>query len=132
VLSKGKIPKNVAIKKTAAPVITAENMDQHIFETEFDRFLRNALSSGDYKLAVRIYYLKIIKSLAEHKLIKWKKDKTNATYLREMRQHNLYEEFRNLTAMYEKIWFGDIMFTESDFGVLKPTLDDSINKFNKG
>jgi hypothetical protein len=101
--------------------ITLGNLDDYILETDLERFLREAVEAGDFPLAVRIYYLQIIKSLSERSSIAWSREKTNRDYLREMREHRLGQPFREATREYERIWYGNQHLSASAFARLEPT-----------
>jgi hypothetical protein len=100
--------------------ITLGNLDDYIHETDLERFLREAVAAGDFPLAVRIYYLQIIKSLSERGSILWSKEKTNRDYLREMREHRLGQPFREATRDYERVWYGNQHLSASGFARLEP------------
>ncbi|MGK0363428.1 MAG: hypothetical protein ACI85O_000473 [Saprospiraceae bacterium] len=102
-LVKDGLPNNEKVEKT---VITLENIEDNIHETDLERFIREAKEKGDYALAMRLYYLSIIKELSLKKLIKWKRDKTNGEYLRELRSSNFFTEFNEVTNIFERIWYG--------------------------
>ncbi len=102
-LIKDGLPDN---KKTEKTAITLENIEENIHETDLERFIREAKEKGDYALAMRLYYLSVIKELSLKKLIKWKRDKTNGEYLRELRGSNFFTEFNEVTNIFERIWYG--------------------------
>lgn len=103
-------------KKIAATgPITLDNIEEHLHETDLDAFLRDALKNKQYNLAIRLYYLSVLKSLSNQELILWKKDKTNKAYLREMSSHTLYNDFREATLIYENAWYGDGVVSETAF-----------------
>ena len=84
---------------------------EDIKELEIDRLLREAISSGNYRLVVRIYFLGLLQKLDEDHLIKWKKDKTNQDYLSELFSKTIhFEEVKRLTIAYEQVWYGDHNF----------------------
>jgi hypothetical protein len=79
-----------------------------IKELEIDRLLREAMAATNYRLAIRICYLGLLKKLDEDGFIIWKKDKTNRDYLTELYlKARYYEEVRQLTSVYELVWYGD-------------------------
>ena len=80
---------------------------EDIKELEVDRLLREALSTGNYRLAVRIYFLGLLQKLDEDGLIRWKKDKTNRDYLTELFSNDYFDDVRRLTMAYELVWYGD-------------------------
>ncbi len=98
-------------KVTPKTKVTAEILErleeEQIEESELERLLRLVLEQKDYKIAVRIHYLMLITRLRELHWIKWKKDKTNAQYVREMRSQPSHKNFRSLTRIFERVWYGD-------------------------
>ena len=96
---------NRKIQKSELPDVSAPIAD--IQELETDRLLREALASGNYRLAIRIYFLGLLKKLDENGTIVWKKDKTNRDYLSELfPKVNYFEDVKSLTRAYEKVWYG--------------------------
>lgn len=70
--------------------------------------LQQTLADGNFKLAVRLYYLGLLKKLNEAEIIVWKKDKTNHDYLTEIFSRDFfYDEIKALTRAYEEVWYGD-------------------------
>ncbi|MFK7809673.1 MAG: DUF4129 domain-containing protein [Saprospiraceae bacterium] len=108
--------------------ISIENIEANIHESDLDRHIREALQEKNYTLAVRLYYLAIIKELSLNKLIKWKRDKTNRDYLREVKSTNLFNPYRNATRIFERVFYGDIKLEEQDFKALRPSFDDLLNQ----
>ncbi len=107
-------PRNRQIARDGVE-ITLNNLDDYLHETDLDRFLREALAQGNYPLAVRLYYLQIIKNLSEKNAIKWSREKTNRDYQRELRGHRLAEPFREATRMYERVWYGNQALTAEGY-----------------
>jgi hypothetical protein len=68
--------------------------------------LEKAIRMGEYKVAFRMYFLLILQLLANKGIIKWRKDKTNREYVRELRQQTYLPQFMSAVLMYEKAWFG--------------------------
>ena len=102
--------------------ITLENLEEHIEEAEIDRFIQQAINSKDFKLAIRLHYLAIIKALASRRFIKWKRDKTNGDYLREVSASVFFDRFQNATLAFERAWYGDKALDQSAFQELQPGL----------
>ena len=101
-------------------IITPENVDAYIHETDLERFLREAMAAGNYPLCIRLYYLQVIKVLSEKEAIKWSREKTNRDYLREMRQHPLLQEFREATRSFERVWYGNEPLDAVGYALLEP------------
>lgn len=90
--------------------------------------LDKAIQNKQYKLATRLYYLLLIKKIADKQLIKWSKEKTNRTYITELRNYTHLEDFKKTTYLYEKAWFGKDDVTEESFNEFRPLFDELIQK----
>lgn len=101
-------------------IITIDNVDAYIHETDLERFLREALEAGNYSLAVRLYYLQTIKLLSEKGAIQWAREKTNRDYLRETRDYRLGKEFREATRTFERVWYGNEALDAAGFAAVEP------------
>jgi hypothetical protein len=112
-------PRNRVISRDGTE-ITLANLEEYIHETDLDRFLREALASSNWPLAVRLYFLQIIKKLSEKEAIVWSKEKTNRDYLREMRSHRLSTHFLDATHQFEQVWYGNQPITVEAFAQLEP------------
>lgn len=91
--------------------------DEDIHETDLEALLNKALNNKDYRLAIRYYYLSIIKTLSNKKLIDYHKDKTNSEYLFEIENLTTRSEFSYLTYVYTYIWYGDFPIDEANFKI---------------
>ncbi len=120
-------------RRVYAPSVTIdlEHIEEDLQNAEFDAFIQQAITKKQFTLAIRLYYLAIIKELNITGAIKWKKDKTNSAYIREMRQHKLIEPFRRITNIFERVWYGDAAFEEADFYSLQPVFQDVLKESKK-
>jgi hypothetical protein len=117
----GASKKKIKPADIAAPV---ENID----ELDIEGLLRDALASGDLRLAVRVHYLLLLKKLNEVGLIAWKKDKTNRDYLSELYGRNAcYDDVRELTLAYELVWYGERSVSSDSFQKLNGEFE-SVNR----
>ena len=116
-----------------APTITeiTSDLDERPMESDLDTYLRQALESGNYKLAIRIYYLMILRSLQEKRYIQWKKEKTNHDYLRELHKHPEITKLSNSTLIFEYVWYGDAPIGEHEFQSVQPGFRSLIDQINK-
>ena len=97
---------------------------EDIQEINFDKRIAEEVNRRDFRKAVRLYFLKIIKELNQQNLISWKLDKTNSDYLKELHSSNYYNQFYELSRLYEYIWYGDFKLDEANFLIV-------IQKFNQ-
>jgi hypothetical protein len=77
--------------------------------------IEDALSKKDYRKAVRLHFLKLLKQLTDNNLIKWQIDKTNNDYSMELANSKYNSKFNELSLMYEYIWYGDFSLDETNF-----------------
>lgn len=102
---------------------TIEDAEDNLLETDLQRFLKEALAKGDYKMAIRVYYLEILKQLSLKKQIKWQRDKTNNEYLREMRKQDHFKDFRSVTRTFERAWYGDATIGKDVYAEISPEFE---------
>ena len=89
--------------------------DEDIHETDIDGLLQKAIDNKDYRLAIRYYYLSVLKTLSNKKLIDYHKDKTNSEYLFEIEDTNTRKHFSYLSYVYSYIWYGEFPIDETNF-----------------
>ena len=63
------------------------------------------------------------------KWIKWKKDKTNRDYIRELSTTDWHSNFRSVTIMFEKVWYGKKELGGMDFrSSVQPQLQNMLKE----
>jgi hypothetical protein len=98
---------NPTVKRGASPSTNAEDIHD-ITDLDTESLLREAHLAGNYRLAIRLYFLHLLKKLNENGTIAWAKDKTNRDYLSELFSKQYYfDEIRMLTLAYERVWYGE-------------------------
>ncbi len=84
-----------------------ENINPEIIEkSQLETDLEKAIAAKDYRSAVRIYYILLLKALISKGHIKWVRRKTNTHYLAEMTTNKEFENFNKAVNMYEWTWYG--------------------------
>ncbi len=124
-------PRNRIISRDGVE-ITVDNLDQYIHETDLEKFLREAIAQGNYSLAIRLYYLQVIKDLSAKNAIRWSREKTNRDYQREMRSHRLAEPFRQATLAFEEVWYGNQALDAAAYGRLEPAFKGLLGEIGGG
>lgn len=99
-------------------------------KTELERRLEEALGRGDYREAVRIYFIFIIKDLSDKNWIKWEKRKTNISYLIEMRSRPQYDLFNRSISVFEVVWYGNYAIDQKSFEEVEPTFKQLLNSIH--
>jgi hypothetical protein len=80
---------------------------ENIHDINFDGEIDNAIANRNYRLAVRLLYLRSLKQLSDAHLIHWQIEKTNTSYLTELADTEYRQLFGLLTTQFEYIWYGD-------------------------
>jgi hypothetical protein len=108
-------------------VFTLSDVEEQILEVDLDKFLVEALSVKDFRLALRINFLIIIKALSLKNQITWKKEKTNWEYVSEIKHQATAIKFKEIVVTFEAIWYGERPLNEDQFAKLQPTYETFIN-----
>ncbi|TAI48271.1 DUF4129 domain-containing protein [Flagellimonas allohymeniacidonis] len=101
--------------KKANSILDIDLSEQHIESLDLDELMRSALKSRDFRLAVRYQYLKILKQLSQKHIIDWHFEKTNSDYEREIKDTRLKSGFREVSYLYENIWYGEQPINEGQY-----------------
>lgn len=108
-----------ASRNPKVSVANEESLQELDEVSAYDNLISEAEDKSEYNLATRYLFLKTLKSLSDRGLIHFASEKTNKEYLKEMEQHNYYEEFRELTRDYEYIWYGKFLIDNTKYQKLK-------------
>lgn len=112
--------------------VTPLNLDEaapiEIPLTELQRLLQEALAKGDFRAAVRIYFIFIIRDLSSKNWIRWEKEKTNFQYLREMESKEVYADFNQSVSYFEIIWYGKREIDRPTFEKIQPDFTRLLDK----
>lgn len=93
--------------------------EENIHEINFDPAIARAANEGNYRLAVRLYYLKNLKLLSDKELIDWQLNKTNTDYIRELAHTNYYQGFQKNTRAFEYAWYGNMPVSKEGYEIIK-------------
>ncbi len=96
--------------------IDFEEMPEDIHAIDFDRLIAEALAAGEFRRAVRLHYLKTLRSMSERGIIEWSREKTNADYLREVERDDLRSRFAELTILFDYVWYGGFEIDRGQYG----------------
>lgn len=127
------------IKLNPGKGLGAKNKEQEVFLSEEQEIIENkdiealikeAIAKGDLRLAVRYYYLLILRELKDNQFIAYEQEKTNEDYLKEIKSSPLSNPFEKLTHLYDFVWYGNFSINsqqyktaEEDFLTLKQQIN---------
>lgn len=109
--------------KTTAEGNLQEEQGENIFEINFEKEIQKAINVSDYRLAVRLLYLRTLRDLALCNLINYTHEKTNSDYLFQLADSSRYAHFFRLTRHFDYTWYGHFPLSQEGFSVIQ-------NEFN--
>jgi hypothetical protein len=101
-------------------VKTLREAEENPLTANLNALITKLIAEGDYRGAVRAYFLLVLQTLHRNKRIEWKKPKTNFDYVREVSGEPFQAEFSKLTYYFELVWYGQQGVEKSDFIRLEP------------
>ena len=101
-------------ERRSKTALAADLIDENSSVESIESLIDKAEQSNDYRLAVRLHYLKALRLLDSAEKIIWRSGKTNHDYLLEIKEGILKEEFDNLNYIYEYSWYGQFEIESED------------------
>lgn len=98
--------------------------EENIHDIDFDKDIRDAEKEGDYRRAIRLLFLKTLKSLTDAELIYWDPNKTNHQYLYELKGTSIYSQFVKCTYVFDVVWYGEWKIDQSYYLTNKPLFEE--------
>jgi hypothetical protein len=121
-------PRNRRVAVSTLSETVLKSIENRLPEVPLDRYIEEALAAGDYPLALRLHYLLALQTLHRGGWIRWKKEKTNREYIRELKGARLRDDFARLTRVFELVWYGESPFPESAYRRVAPAFRQFIDQ----
>ena len=102
----------------------------NIFEINYQREIDKAVSNGNYRFAVRLMFLRLLKNLSDKKVIHYKQDSTNFDYLLQLHPTKYYHDFFRLTRNYEYSWYGQFDIDPEKFSLIRKDFENFDHNLN--
>lgn len=106
-------------RRNRAVPLPYETAMEDIHAVDFGPALADAEATGNFRLAVRLGYLQVLRHLSERHLIAWQPEKTNHDYLRELSETRWAPDFATLTRQFEYVWYGELPLTPEAYPALR-------------
>ena len=106
--------------------------EENIHEIDFDKDIKDAEQDGDYRRAIRLLFLKVLKNLSDAELIYWDSNKTNYQYLYELKGTNIYSQFVKCVNVFDVVWYGEWKIDQSYYLTNKPLFEEISKGSTKG
>jgi hypothetical protein len=117
---------NVGLFRKKAVAVKAEaeeEMPEDIFAINYQKEIDKAAAAGNYRLAIRLMYLRLLKDLSEKNIIRYQQDKTNLDYLMQLHGSAYYNDFFMVTRHYEYSWYGEFNVSSDAYTIIKKEFD---------
>lgn len=108
-------PETLNFKNKETPQVFFTEEEEIIKSKNISDLISKAINNKDYRLAIRYYFLHILKNLEEAQIINYEFNKTNTDYFKEISQENLKPNFKKLSLLYDYVWYGNFEVNEIDF-----------------
>lgn len=93
-------------------------------EDDLEGRLQHFMQVRDYRQAVRYLYLKTLKVLNDQGMIRYHPESTNQEYREQLKATPHGGTFRDLTTVYEKVWYGEFPLQDALFMRLHQYFED--------
>ena len=107
--------KNKDLQHTGEEELETED----IFAINYQKEIDKAEANGNYRLAVRLMFLRLLKNMAEKNIIQYKQDRTNLDYLLQLHPTGYYNNFFRITRNYEYSWYGQFDVGEEAYRIIR-------------
>ncbi len=89
--------------------------EENIHAIDFEQAIQQAVSQQQFRLAIRLVYLRSLKILSDNEIIQWTEGKTNDEYLYEIKNVNQRIFFEKLSSQFTYVWYGHFDANEQTF-----------------
>lgn len=108
-------PGNYLLAAKEEPEVFLSEEEKIIKSENISDLIEQAIHNGDFRLAVRYYYLQLLRQLNAKDLIRYEFQKTDTEYLNELKKEHFRPELKKLMRIYDFIWYGSFPISENDF-----------------
>ncbi len=108
-------PTDMLLEKQDPPQMELTEDEDIIQNKDIQQLIHQALQNNNYRLAIRYYYLFVLKKLSDLELINWESQKTNTDYIKELNDAGLKDQFKVITKLYDYIWYGSFEVNEKSY-----------------
>jgi len=122
---------NLITKAKKQGSILFSEEEQIIKNEDIPALINDAINQKNFRLAIRYYYLLSLKYLTESESILWQPQKTNEDYINEIDKDHLKVEFKNITRIYDYVWYGEFNVDAIKFETLKRPFEHLNNTITK-
>jgi len=89
--------------RSMGQVITAE---EDIRAMDIPSMIAQAERDGDWRGAIRLHYLLVLRKLVDQGLLTWSPDRTDRDYMRQLKDPSTRARFANAALIFQWVWYG--------------------------
>jgi hypothetical protein len=117
-------------KNIVATQDEGEEITEDIFAINYQKEIDKATSQGNFRLAIRLMYLRLLKNMSDKNIIQYKQDRTNLDYLMHLHTTKHYNNFFRITRNYEYSWYGKFDVNEQAYRAISSEFDQFDRELN--
>lgn len=106
-------------KSSEKNIVPIGDIENNIHSSDFKKLIADAEQGGDFRLAIRFYYLWLLKSLSAAEIINYDVEKTNSDYYYEISNLDLRKQYSYTSYLYNYIWYGEFEIDQDQFDKAK-------------
>ncbi|MBI5371782.1 MAG: DUF4129 domain-containing protein [Sphingobacteriales bacterium] len=114
-------------KIATAAGLPGDEMPEDIFAINYQQEIDKAAARGDFRMAVRLQFLRLLKLMTERNIIRYQQDRTNLDYLVQLRDTGYYSDFFRITRHFEYSWYGHFEVTAEAYGLIRKDIEQFEN-----
>ena len=112
-------PGNRILSQPKESEVFISEEEELVKSEDLPALIKEAVSNGQFRLAVRYYYLNELRKLDQLQLISYEFQKTNKDYSEEIENERIRQHFYEITKLYEFIWYGSFKVSEADYKLVE-------------
>jgi cell division protein FtsL len=120
-------------KPAAKPISNFDETEEEIENLEdvdsnsLYLLIEKAKKEGNYRLAIRHYFLLYLRKLQEKKVVEYHMDKTNSDYMSEIKNEGTLQQFVKVSYFFEYVWYGKKPINLETFNGLESLFNEQIS-----
>jgi len=104
--------------------------EMNFSEENLDKLITDNISKGNYRMAVRYQFIKLLKKMVSKNIIVWDADKTNTDYRYEINSSHISEKFEQVSRIYEYFWYGEFLLDSPGYYKAESLFLDILDEIN--
>ncbi len=124
-------PSDMLLEKQIPPQAEFTEDEDIIQNQDIQELINLAIKNNNYRLAIRYYYLFVLKKLSDLEFINWESQKTNTDYIKELTDDPLKNQFTVITKLYDFIWYGSFEVNEKSYRQAEKEFQSITNRIQR-